>query len=242
MSGTVGQSRIRNDIRQTIHDRTAFEQIPGFLAERGQRIRHENIAQPFDRARTTNVETLFDFYRVLKKVLEFATEVDGTSYPINFSLEYPPTEAELPCFTTRLISRRPLSLKGVKEMSPRFMQETPDPDYPGEMVQEYLVRRYNTIEVTVWAKTNKVAQEMVEWLEDIYWQYLWALQWCGVSHPVEWLDRGSDRYEQIREQQMYGAPTTFGVITGKITKKRVTTIRKLAFSLGLLIENRPEGL
>jgi len=242
MSGTVGQSKIRTDARQAVRDRTVFEQIPGALAEGGQRIRLDDIAQPIERAKTIGVKNLFEFYDLFKRVLEFATEVDGTSYPVNFTLEYPPTDMTLPCFSARLISRHPLNLKGIKEMAPRLVHEDIDPDYPGEVIQEFLVRRYNTVEVTVWAKTNKVAQEMVEWLEDVYWQYLWALQWGGLSHPVEWLSRGSDRYEQIQEQQIYGAPTTLGIITGKITKKRTTTIRKLAMSLGLLIENRPYEL
>ena len=241
MAGTVGGGSIRSDARQAVRDKLGRPLDIG-LSERGQRLRHDAITQPFDRARTTQVKTIFEFYELFKKVLEFAAEVDGISYPINFSMEYPPTEAELPCFTAKLISRQPLSLRGTKEMAPRFMTEREDPDYPGEVVQEYLVRRYNTVEITLWAKTNKTAQEMVEWLEDVYWQYLWALQWGGLSHPVEWLGRGQDIYEQIREQQMYGAPTTFGVITGKITKKRITSIRKLAVSLGLLIENRPDEL
>lgn len=237
MSGLVGDGNIRNDIRQTARDKTPLEQIPN-LVEHADKLRHGNIAQPANRSRTTEVKTLFEFYELFKKVLEFATEVDGTNYPIRFTLEYPPVDASLPCFSTKLISRRPLNLRGIKEMGPRFMQEYEDPDYPGEITQEFLIRRYNTIEMTVWAKTNKVANEMVEWLEDKYWEFLWALQWGGSAHPVEWLGRGSDKYEQVREQQMYGAPTTFGVITGKITKKRVSTIRKLALSLGLLIEPR----
>lgn len=241
MSGLVGGGGIRDDARQSVRDQ-AGRTVDIGVNERGQRLRREDLIQPLERARTTEVKTLFEFYDLFKKVLEFATDVDGTNYPIKFTLEYPPTGAELPCFTTKLISREPLKLRGTREMGQRFMGERPDPDYPGEVVQEYLIRRYNTIEMTVWAKTNKVAQEMVEWLEDKYWEYLWALQWGGVSHPVEWLGRGGDIYEQEREQQMYGAPTTFGVITGKISKKRVTTIRKLAISLGLLIEDRPQEL
>lgn len=241
MAGTVGDSLIRQDLISTTRDNFG-RPLPLDVNERGQRLRRENLVQPFLRARTTPVKNLFEFYSLFKQVLEFAQEVEGTAYPINFTLEYPPTEAELPCFTARLISRAPLNLKGTKEMAPRMMQEYEDPDYPGEKVQEYLIRRYNTIEMTIWAKTNKVAQEMVEWLEDVYWQYLWALQWGGISHPIEWLGRGSDVYKQVREQQIYGALTTLGVVTGKITKKRVTTIRKLAVSLGLLIEDRPEEL
>lgn len=236
MSGVVGNSNIRNDIRQTVRDRTPQQQLPN-LSENAGRLRQEPLVQPLERARTTEVSALVDFYKIFKKVLETATEMDDTQYPINFTLEFPPREAVLPCFTTRLISRRPWSFNGRKEMSPRFMQEYADPDYPGEVTQEYLVRQENIIEVTVWAKTMKVTNEMAEWLEDKFWEYLWALQWSGTSHPVDWLGRGSDIYEEVREQQMYGAPVTFRVITGKITKKRSTTIRKLAISLGLLIEN-----
>jgi hypothetical protein len=210
------------------------------LLERAERIRDEYIAQPTERARTTEIATLMDFYTLLKKVLEAATEMDGTGYPIQFSLEYPPTGAILPCFTAKLISRAPLKLKGIREMGPRFVQEYEDPDYPGEVTQEYLVRQANTVEITVWAKTSKVANDMAEWLEDKFWEYLWALQWGGLSHPVEWLGRGEDIYKEVREQQMYGAPLTFNVITGKIRKKRATTIRKLSISLGLIVENRPE--
>ena len=239
MPGSVGDSRIRTDARREVRARTPLEQIPNLLEGAG-RIREENVTQPFDRSRTTEISTLVGFYELLKQVLETATEMDGTNYDIRFTLEFPPVSAVLPCFSTKLVSRRPLKLRGTREMGPRFMQEYEDPDYPGEFIQEYLIRQYNTIEVTIWAKTNKVANQMGEWLEDKFWEYLWALQWGGSSHPVEWLGRGTDRYEQVREQQMYGVPTTFGVITGKITKKRVTAIRKLAISLGLLIENRPD--
>ncbi len=241
MSGTVGASNIRNDVRKTIVDRTPKFLIPN-VSEDGQRLRNENLVQPPERSRTTEVRTLMEFYSLFKKVLEAATEIDGTNYPIRFTLDFPPTSTELPCFSIKLVSRNPLNLRGTKEMAPRFMGEYEDPDYPGELIQEYLVRRYNTVELTVWAKTNKVANQLAEWLEDKYWEYLWALQWGGLAHPVEWLNRGADRYEQIREQQMYGAPTTFGVVTAKITKKRVTAIRKLVLSLGLVIEPDPNIL
>jgi hypothetical protein len=241
MSGAVGNTSIRTDVRQGIIDRTPLEQVPG-LIERADRIRAENVVQPFDRARTTEVTNLVEFYELFKKVLETATEMDGTAYPIRFTMEYPPVGAVLPCFSTKLISSRPLKLRGTREMGPRLMAAYEDPDYPGEIIEEHLVRQYNTIEMVVWAKTNKVANEMAEWVLDKFWEYLWALQWGGSSHPVEWLGRGEDKYDEVREQGMFGAPITFGVITGRITKKRVTALRKLAISLGLLIEDRPVAM
>jgi hypothetical protein len=239
MAGTVGNSNIRNDIRQTARDRTPESLIPSFI-ERGTRTRLDNIIQPFERARTTEVKTLVEFYNLLRKVLEAAAEIDGLAHPVRITQEFPPIETVLPCFSIKLIKRMPLDLKGIKEVSPRYMTTNLDPNYPGEQISEYMMRQDNVIEVTTWAKTNKVANDQAEWLEEKFWEYLWTLQWGGIAHPVRWLGRGEDIYKQIRDQQMYGAPAVFGIVTCKITKRRATSIRKIDISIGILEEERSE--
>jgi hypothetical protein len=241
MSGTVGQSGIRTDARQAILDRTPKEIIPS-LIEDGGRIRAAKVVEPRDRARTTEVGNILDFYKLLKKVLETATEMDGTSFDIRMTLDYPPEDAVLPCFQVSLLNRVPFQARGTQEISPRFMQEYEDPNFPGEIVREYLTRQQNTIQVTIWAKTNKEAYRLSEWLEEVFQQYLWALKWGVTPHPIRWDGRDKDIYEQEREQQMYGCPHMFTVVTEKITKKRITAIRKLAIEVGLLIEHRPDDL
>ncbi len=241
MTGTIGRTGIRTDARQEILDRTPKEQIPNLL-EHGGRLRAANLVQPEERARTTEARTLMEFYELFRDVLVAATDMDGTEYPIRITLEYPPEDAVLPCFQISLLNRGPFRAGSAREMAPRFMQDYEDPDFPGEITEEYLTRQENTIQITVWAKTNKEAHNISEWLEDVTQQFRWALQWGGIGHPIHWMGRGKDIYEQEREQQMYGAPHTFKVITEKITKKRVTALRKLALKVGLLIEHRPDDL
>jgi len=236
MTGRVGANRIRPDVRQNIIDRTPFEQIPT-LIEHIDNLDLGSLLESKERARTLEIKDILDFYSFFKKVLEYAKEEDGLNYPITFSMEFPPSETNLPCFVGRLISRSPFSPNGTKEKAGRFMGEYEDPDYPGELLQEFLFRQQNMVEITIWAKTNKVANELASWLENKFFEYLWAFQWAGFAHPIEWIGRGSDQYQLVREQDMYGTPFTFKVITGKIVVKRVTALRKFAFSLGLITEN-----
>jgi hypothetical protein len=212
MSGTVGASLIRNDARKDLIDGTPKTTNQRFV-EDGQRIRRADLVQPEFLSRTTTVATITEFYNLLKRVFQAATENDGTYYDLRFTKEYPP------------------------EMAPRFMYESEDPDYPGEMVQEYFLRQQNEIELTVWAKNNSTATEIAEWAENKYWEYLWALQWGGIAHPIRWMGRKKDNYEEVRNQSMNSSTMTLQVITGTIIKKRATILRKLQMSLGLLIED-----
>jgi len=232
MSGTVGQSSLRTDVQQGVVDKTPHGSGYG-LVEDARRLREEDVVQPFERARTTDVKDLPEFLRLFQKVLEAAQAEEGTEYPIRFTREYPPIEAELPCFSVKLLSREPWEHKGRRELAPRLMEVRADPDYPGENITIFQRRVRNTIQITVWARTSQARDELAEWLEEKFYQYLWALQWGGVSHPVEFLGRGEDIRREEREQQMYGAPLRFSVITGKLTYRRSTVLRKLTVSLGI---------
>jgi len=235
MSGTVGQNNLREDMQQGVVDKTPYPDSQN-LVESSERLRAADVIQPFERARTTEIKNLAEFYVLFGKVLEVAREYDGREYPIRFTKEYPPMDTELPTFAVKLISRRPLALKGTREMGFRPMPDQADPDFPGDILHTELRRQENIIQLTCWARTNKVADELADWVEDKFFEYLWAFQWAGIAHPVHWLDRGEDVYREEREQQMYGAPLTFSVITGKMVYRRATALRKLAVSLGILQE------
>jgi hypothetical protein len=218
---------IRNDLYERGTKRIGAPFIPAELPEVTEESTLVTPPDPFDRSKTTPAQSLEDAYRLIMKVLEFAREYDGLSYPINFSMEYPPVDSELPCFTAKLLDRGPLVINGRKEISPRFMQEYPDLDYPGQNVREYMRRQQNTVQIILWTKTVKTGNEMSEWLEDKFYEYLFAFQWGGLSHPIQWLGRGEDRRYEVRGQTVFAFPTNLIIITAKKTVVREAILRKI---------------
>jgi hypothetical protein len=241
MSGTVGSGNIRTDIWETTVENTPKGYDVEHV-ERATRLRRDDVAQPLELARTTEIKNLVAFYNLLRKILEVAAEYDGSAYPVRLTQEFPPVQSVLPCFTIKLIKRMPLKLKNIQEMSPRFRQAYEDPDYPGGKVEEHIMRQENIVEIVAWAKDLKVANEQAEWLEEKFWEYLWAIQWGGLAHPVRWLGREEDFYKDLgQEQGAHGAPARFSVITSRIIKKRTTTIRNIRTVIGILEEERSEA-
>jgi len=233
MSGTVGESNINIDHQQDVVDGTPYGQSFS-LNEKGQPVRNDRVTEPPDRARTTQIKTISEFYALFLNTLEAAKEVDGTKYPVRLVKEFPPIPEKLPCFVVKLISRRPWSPNGRTQYGDRYMQEIQDPDFVGQSLIEQVRLQENVVQVSVLAKTSKVADEMAQWVEDKFFEYLWALQWGGPGHPVLWLGRGEDKYIEKREQQVYEAPLTFKVVTQQVTRQRVSQIRKVAIQAGIL--------
>lgn len=185
------------------------------------------------RAYTTQAKSLDEFYELMMKVLQAANIIDGTEYSLSFTKEYPPVDAKLPAISAKLLRRSPWSFRGRQELMPRVMEDLPDPQYPGNTLQILLRRQINEVELICWAKTAKEMGRLAEWVEDKFYEYLWVLQWCGEAHPITWIGRGEDIYREDRMQPMYGAPLRFSVVTGKISYKRSTILRRFATIIGV---------
>jgi len=230
-----------NNIRQTLHQDLRNSIPPrqsDFLQENSSLLSEADKIQPLERARTTTVRTIKGFKSLYQKVLETATEEDGTNYPIRFVGDSPPVDAELPCFTVKLKSRRPYSVNGRKELAARPMPSVDDPEHPGDVIEREFRRQENMIEITAWAKSGKERDDLAEWVESVFFEYLWAFQWAGLAHPVLWEERGADITKQIQNQTIHGAPVEYRVQTGAITSSRASKLRHLAIKIG--IYNEPE--
>lgn len=248
MGGTVGTGEILINVYQGARSRlvnpstlSVEEQRERLLAiKRAQEAFRNQRVAPVEadkrRAYTTETKTINEFYELLKKVFDAATVIDGTEYPITITKEYPPIDAKLPVFSLKLLDRRPWSFRGRKELAPRQMEELPDPQYPGTNLRIHQRRQINEVQLVCWARTSKVADDLANWVEDKFYEYMWVLQWGGLSHPVEWLGRDEDMYRKDRQQQMYGAPVRFSVVTSKITYERVSVLRKLTHLFGIATE------
>jgi hypothetical protein len=236
MSGTIGDGNIREDLIRRLQERK-----PGgasiSLDERQPPTNSEGLHPQINRAYTTQVKDLSDFYLLFQKVLEAAREYDGVEYPIRFVEEFPPDETEVPCFTVKLISRMPYETKTAAEIGPRFVESFDDSDNPGSRISRFIRRQNNIVLITVWAKTNKVANDFAEWVEDRFFEFIWAFQWGGLGHPVTYLGRDEDIVSGDGEQKVHGRPLNFKIVTSKITDRRQTILRKIAIRAGI---GRPE--
>ena len=88
------------------------------------------------------------------------------------------------------------------------------------------------------ASTGKTCDLLANWVEDKIFEYMWAFQWGGEAHPLWFMGRGEDQYENVREQQIYSAPLLLDVMTMVITRKRSTALRKVSVNIGIA---KPDG-
>jgi hypothetical protein len=235
MAGTVGAGSLRTDVHQDLVDRTPRTSNFG-IVEDGQRIQYSRVIQPFERSRTTNVRSLSEFYELFQKILVAASEYEGKAYQIRFTKEYPPIDAQLPSFTVRLVERGPLVINGKEERTPRHVETFTDPDFPGDVIDQEIRRVANTIELVVWARTGDACDELATWVERKFFEYVWTIQWGGLSHPVIWLGRGGDIHREEAKQHIHGAPHRFQVVTSEITQRRKTAMRRIDTVVGILSE------
>jgi len=226
---------LRTDLVSEIRLRVPESSITKDLLEDGVPPREIDIVSPTDRSRSqNNAKTLPEFYEFFEKVINAAEEIDGKAYHLKITKSYPSIDASFPIITMRLRSRGPwTSERGTKEFSPRFMEEKEDPENPGDIIQTWMRRQRNLVEMKIWARSGETCDEITDWLENMFYEYLWIFQWGGLSHPVVWIGRESDMVINERQNQIYSSTVTMQIDTSVVTVKRTTRLRKLLFSLGL---------
>jgi hypothetical protein len=228
----VGENEIRQDLYEEVLEKMPKGQSMETY-EKASVLRRKELAQPEQRSVTTQVRNLSEFYDLFRKVMNAAAEVDGLAYTYSLVEEFPPSEEELPAFSCRLIERTPWAdTKGRKELVPRYMETKADLDQPGSVTEIYFHRQTNIVEVTVWAKTNKVANLLSDWVEEKFFENLWAFQWSGIPQPIVFLGRAEDMKKEVKGQLIHGRPLRFLVNTGRITKRNMATLRKISLKLG----------
>lgn len=238
----VGDNNLRQDIHQSVRDKIPSTNDTG-LQEVAEPLRARDVLEPFDRSRTNEVVTYPEFKEIFRKAVAFAEEAENRSYSINVIEGFcPPEDAQLPCLTFQRLKSMPYEGgTGVKERAFRQMESLDDPDYPGNIILREFRRVENLVEIKIWAKDEKECERLADWLEDMFYEYLWVFQWCGLAHPMTWETTGAEEKETVRNQVFRAIPLTFRVITGKIIYKRVTRLRKFSIRVGILRDYNSDG-
>ncbi len=136
-----------------------------------------------------------------------------------------------------LIKREPGSFSqgapfegAVRNMKPIFREEADDPENPGYKVGAVGYWHDNIIRFTCWANTNKRANELAQWFEDMMDEYMWYFKAEGINRMLFW-GRSADSTENIDGNKWYGRPIDYFVRTEKIKVFSEKTIEKIVLSI-----------
>jgi len=188
-------------------------------------------------------KNLDEFFNLVKKVIndnEYRRNVP-TNLQINYTEEEPDYLKDLgPTITFSLVVREPGAAgKGapmhntVKNYVPILREEVNDPENPGYKKAILGYWHDNEVKFTVWAKTNKVANDKALWFEGLMQEYSWYFASQGVARLL-FLKREADLVSEVDGQKLYASPIHFYVRT-----ETLTTISQKTFELIEIGANQP---
>ena len=160
-------------------------------------------------------------------------ELDDNGEP--FSPEHTPATV----ITVGFIERAPGSFSrgspgegSVKNRRPILRENTDDPDNPGykRAVLGYFYD--NVIRLTVWNRTNKVANEKALWLENIMEEYMWFFVRSGVNR-ILFQGWSQNLVFEDNNQRYYGRPIEYFVRTEKLWNISQKTLEEILIRLAV---------
>ncbi len=118
----------------------------------------------------------------------------------------------------------------VKNMRPLFRESLPDPENPSYRLAHVGYWHDNIIRFTMWAQTNKRANEMALWFEDLMDEYDWFFKAEGCNRLMFW-ERKEDKTLDIDGNKWYGRPIDYFVRTEKIKIFSEKTIEQIVLNI-----------
>lgn len=122
----------------------------------------------------------------------------------------------------------------VSNWRPILREEIDDTENPGYKRAIFGYWHDNEVKFTVWARTNKLANEKALWFENIMQEYSWYFVSQGVSR-VLFLKRESDIQIDNNNAKLYGRPIHYYVRTETLTNISQKTIEQI--TIGSEVEN-----
>ena len=157
---------------------------------------------------------------------------------VKLTQEYPPDEFHNfgdEVIAYRLINREPANMNklgtGRVQRSYSNNYDLQRPDFPNKMIIVESRPVDHTIELTCWAKTNRIANERAIWLEKLLINNTWRYQTNGVER-FYWKDRLADSYMTSGEQRLFYRPLRFFVRFREFEVKLHPLIKNIETSYG----------
>lgn len=203
-------------------------------------------SQP-DRSQTPGLaKNINEFYELVKLVIDdYNTKAKKTSdSQVFFTQEKPDVVQELPAVTFTLTRREPgrysegRPFEGdVRNLRPLLREEKVDPNNLGYRLAVFGYWHDNIVRFTVWARTNKEANEKALWFEGLMEDYQWFFRVRGVNRMLYW-GRGSDEvYDAggsargVSTNKLYGRPIDYFVRTETLRSVSEKEIERIIINL-----------
>lgn len=213
-----------------MNDSTLLDVIPIELLEDNKIIfsgQYTQIVQAFKDAgpplkSPLPAKNINEFYDLVKNIIVDRERRENVSEEkkIVFTEEEPDYAKDDPVtITFSLVKREPGAFSSggpmrgrVKNYTAILREEIQDPEDPQYKKAILGYFHDNEIKFTVWARTNKVANERALWFEGLMQEYRWYFAMQGVSRLL-FLKREADSVSEVKGQKLYGRPLHFYVRT-----------------------------
>ncbi len=203
------------------------------------------VARTNPRSRTPypakNLNEFFELVRII--ILDYERRLnivnDGKIFFTEESPDYPKDQNIIVSFS--LVKREPGAFSAgapfegdVKNLKPVLREEIDDPENPGYKRAIMGYTHDNEVKFTIWARTNKVANDKALWFENIMQEYSWYFTSQGVSRLI-FMKRDSDFIVETNGSTLYGRPLHYFVKTETLTTVSEKTLEEL--TIGSMVEN-----
>ncbi len=195
-------------------------------------------AKSVERSRAPeSAKNLSEFYGLVKNVIDQHERLQNITEDakIVFTEEEPDyLKDKQVTITISLVSRKPAEISSkhnsdlnkVVNLTPMLREEIDDPENPGYKRAILGYFHDNEVKFTVWARTNKVANERALWFEGLMQEYRWYFTAQGVPRVI-FLERTADSFSELNGQKLYSRPIHFLVKTETITTISQKTLEQI---------------
>lgn len=122
---------------------------------------------------------------------------------------------------------------------PTYHAQIPDPNDPNLRISEYIDKRDNDIEFTVYSKHSKRANDLAIMFENFMRAYTWYFKEMGIDQ-INYLERLEDEVKMIGNDEFSIRPIRYTVTTQSVvqeTTRKISEI-KIDYDIGLLMQSK----
>lgn len=192
-------------------------------------------------------KNVYEFLELVKNAIEKyegITKGIVSNEQVYFTYEFPPEPARTPAIVPHIVEHMPGAFGRAKvDKAPEVREHSyhlrgieNDPEAPNRAILK-LGKYYDSIvEFRCYARTNKTANALALWFEELMEDYRYYYRFEGVSNCI-FIGQGEDRKEEYDKQAVFYRPLLYKVRTERIKFTSEARIRAVMVSVYGKVQN-----